>query len=266
MIKDVQVALNTILGSVAHLRHAKGAGRIFELFVMTGIAERLNARGHAVWLQRSDGTRMMPGDSTFDFVQRGGGPAGIPPASAGARNASCIGFQKSASTHIWEIWNGVQFEGRSGAGHKFDLAIVPQQVGTELRVHGGSPFGRPRIAVECKDVAISGSMDEMRTLIARLYDVTILESHQSHLGLSAPPQSIYPGNFGGSSYYNSRASYRSENLHTFNVFARRTGFAKGSAVMAAYHCIQPHGYITSGSKEADTLFIDFADWIDTNLP
>ncbi|MCD2175051.1 toll/interleukin-1 receptor domain-containing protein [Rhizobium sp. C4] len=266
MITDVQSALNAVLGSVAILRHANGAGRIFELFVMTGIAAKLSSRGHDVWLQRSDGTRMNPGDPTLDFIQRGGAPAGISPASAGPGNASCIGFQKSGSTKVWEVWNGVQFEGRSGAAHELDIAIVPQQVGTTLRLHGGNPFGRPRIAVECKDVATSGSIDEMRALVARLYDVTILDGHRSHLGLGVPPQAIYPGNFAGDPYYSSQITYRQENLHSFNVFARRTGFAKGAAAMTAYHCIQPHGSITAGSPEADILFTDIADWIDANLP
>lgn len=266
MIGDVKAALDAIVGGAANLRQAKGAGRIFELFVMTGIAEKLDGRGHDVWLQRSDGTRISPGDANRDFIQRGGGPSGIPPASAGAGNASCICFQKKGSTQVWEIWNGVQFEGRSGAAHEFDLAIVPQQVGDDLRAVGGSPFGRPRIAVECKDVAASGSIDEMRTLIARLYDVTILNGHRFHLGLGSSPQAIYPGSFGGFSYFNSQHTYRHENLHSFNLFVRRTGFAKGAAAMTAYHCIQPHGLITAGSTEANTLFTEVADWIDANLP
>lgn len=266
MITHVQNALDTILGHAANLRQANGAGRIFELFVMTGVAERLNGRGHDVWLQRSDGKRMLPGDPTHHFIQRGGSPAGIPPASSGASNASCIGFQKSGSSQIWEIWNGVQFEGRSGALHEFDLAIVPQQVGSKLRLKGGHPFGRPRVAVECKDVASSGSIDEMRTLVARLYDVTILKGHGVHLHLGASPQAIYPANFAGDRYHDSRNTYRRENLHTLNVFARRSGFAKGAAAMTGYYCIEPHGAVTTGSTEADALFDDIANWIDRNLP
>jgi hypothetical protein len=266
MIVGIQNALDTILGHAANLRQANGAGRIFELFVMTGVAEELHGRGHDVWLQRSDGTRMLPGDPALDFIQRGGGPAGIPPASSGASNASCIGFQKSGSSQVWEVWNGVQFEGRSGATHEFDLAIVPHQVGSELRLIGGHPFGRPRVAVECKDVATSGSIDEMRTFVARLYDVTLLKGHRFHLRLGSLPQAIYPANFGGDAYYDSRDTYRRENLHSFNVFARRTGFAKGAAAMTSYHCIQPHGAVTAGSAEADTLFGDIANWIDANLP
>lgn len=266
MIADVQNALDTILGHAANLRHAKGAGRIFELFVMTGVAEQLCVLGHDVWLQRSDGTRMLSGDHTLDFIQRGGGPSGIPPATSGAGNASCIGFQKSGSSQIWEIWNGVQFEGRSGATHEFDLAVVPQQVGAELRLTGGQPFGRPRVAVECKDVAVSGSIDEMRTLVARLYDVTIIKAHGPHLGLGHSPQAIYPATFGAAPFHASRSTYREENLHSFNVFARRTGFAKGAAAMTGYYCIQPYGGITAGSAEADALLRDIADWIDAYLP
>lgn len=113
---------------------------------------------------------------------------------------------------------------------------------------------------------MSGSIDEMRTFVARLYDVTILAGHRFHLGLGSPPQAIYPGSFGGIAYYNSQDTYRHENLHSFNVFARRTGFAKGAAAMTAYHCIQPHGSITARSAEANTLFTDVGDWIDANLP
>ena len=266
MIVDVQNALDTILGHASNLRQANGAGRIFELFVMTGVAEKLHGYGHEVWLQRSDGSRMLPSDPTLDFIQRSGGPAGITPASSGASNASCIGFQKLGSSQIWEIWNGVQFEGRSGAAHEFDVAIVPHQVGSELRRSGGQPFGRPRVAVECKDVAASSSIDEMRAFVARLYDVTILQGHRHHLHLGSSPQAIYPANFGGDPYHDTRNTYRRENLHSLNVFARRTGFAKGSAAMTGYHCILPYGAVTAGSKEADMLFVDIAGWIHANLP
>ena len=50
MNAEVQAALNAIVGGVAVLRAAKGAGRIFELYVMTGIANALQADGYEVWL------------------------------------------------------------------------------------------------------------------------------------------------------------------------------------------------------------------------
>lgn len=86
----------------------------------------------------------------------------------------------------WEIWNGVQFEGRSGATHAIDISLVPRQVGMELRQSGGLPFGRPRVAIDCKDVGQAGSVDEMRAFVARLYDVSLLYGHEPYLPLPGP--------------------------------------------------------------------------------
>lgn len=61
MIPAVQTALDTIVGRVTTLEHASGAGRIFELFVMTSIARGLRDAGFSVWLQRSDGTIINEG-------------------------------------------------------------------------------------------------------------------------------------------------------------------------------------------------------------
>jgi hypothetical protein len=48
MINAVQSAIDAILGTVATLQNAQGAGRIFELFIMTGVANRLQNRGFEV--------------------------------------------------------------------------------------------------------------------------------------------------------------------------------------------------------------------------
>jgi hypothetical protein len=191
MIPAVEAALNAIVGRVATLEHAAGAGRIFELFVMTSLAHGLRDAGFTVWLQRSDGTRILPADADRRFIQRGGAPTGVPAASAGSDNASVIGFRwrRRAS---WEIWNGIQFSGRSGAKHEIDISIVPATVGAALRQSGGTPVGRPRVAIECKDVGAAGSLDEMRAFLARLYDVTLLHAHHRHLSFPAP-RAIHPG-------------------------------------------------------------------------
>ncbi len=81
MIDDVRAALDSILGSATILRSANGAGRIFELFVMTGIAAHLQTQGFDVWLQRSDGTQISAADSDKRFIQRGGAPTGVLRAS-----------------------------------------------------------------------------------------------------------------------------------------------------------------------------------------
>jgi hypothetical protein len=147
---------------------------------MTEVALGLRNGGFSVWLQRSDGTKILPTDPNRQFIQRGGAPTGIAQASSGPNNASIIGFRWRHRPG-WEIWNGIQFYGRSQATHEIDIAIVPESVDADLRIWGGSPVGRPRVARECEDVGTDGSLDEMRTLVARLYDVTLLNSHHRHL-------------------------------------------------------------------------------------
>ena len=119
--------MTLIRSSVAFtvLNNAAGAGRIFELYIMTGIAREMQDRGFEVWLQRSDGTRIIPGDADRTFIQRGGAPSGFASASQGPNNASVIGMRRSQNLDAWELWNGIQFEGRSGADHEIDIALVP---------------------------------------------------------------------------------------------------------------------------------------------
>lgn len=264
MIAQIQAALNSILGNVATLRMAGGAGRAFELFVMAGVARALQVRGYDVWLQRSDGTRILPGDTDRRFVQRGGAPTGMAGVAQGAGNASVIGFQLPHQS-AWELWNGIQFEGRSGAFHEIDLAIVSADVGIALRAMptGGVPLGRPRVAIECKDVAASGSVDEMRAFIARLYDATLLKLHHRHLPVSGTPKAIHPGSPPGQ-VHESTTSYWRENRRTLNVIARKTGFVAGAAAMTGYHSVAPHGGIVPSAPASQALFDFVADWIVVN--
>lgn len=261
MIPQVQAALNSILGNVATLRTAGGAGRAFELFVMGGVARALQVRGYDVWLQRSDGTRISPRDADRRFIQRGGAPTGISGAANGSGNASTIGFRLNQKP-AWELWNGIQFEGRSGATHEIDLAIVSASVGQALRAQpgGGRPLGRPRVAIECKDVAAPGSVDEMRAFVARLYDITLLTSHHPHLGIGAPPQTIHPG-APANLLHDPAATFWEENRRTLNVIARRSGFVSGAAAMTGYHSVEPHDGIAATSTAAQRLFDAVADWL-----
>jgi hypothetical protein len=266
MINDVRAALNAILGNVATLRKAKGAGRIFELFIMTGIATRLQAQGFDVWLQRSDGSRIAPNDPDRRFIQRGGAPTGIQPATAGRGNASAIGLRRIGSGSELELWNGIQFEGRSGATHEIDIALVPGDVGAQLRLTGGLPFGRPRVSIECKDVGQPGSVDEMRAFVARMYDLTVLQGHQPYYPFVPPNRGIYPGTNFTNTFCAARTTYRDENLATLNVIARRTGFASGAAAMTSYYAVQPRDSITRGSVQAAALMDAVSQWIATRCP
>mgnify|MGYP003667548900 CR=1 FL=1 len=262
MINDVKNALNAIVGTATNLQNAAGAGRVFELFVMTGIACALRTRGYDVWLQRSDGTRISPTDSDRRFIQRGGAPSGISGQAKGPNNASSIGFQRGACPK-WEILNGIQFRGRSSAKHEIDLAIVPQSVASSLRSNptGGIPLGRPRVSIECKDVGTNGSVDEMRAFVARLYDLTLLKAHHPYLSVSAQTaQAIHPASPPGP-VHRPALTYWIENRRTMNVIARRTGFRSGAAALTGYHAVEPHGGIAAGTVAADKLMDDVAEWI-----
>lgn len=264
MLQNVQNALDSVLGSSATLRNSRGAGRMFELFVMTGIARKLVDEGFNVWLQRSDGTPIAPGDPDRRFIQRGGAPTGVMGVNQGPNNASVIGF-RGASGQAWEIWNGIQFEGRSGALHEIDLAIVPRDVGETLRAQpsGGIPVGRPRIAIECKDVGAAGSVDEMRAFVARLYDLTLLEVHHNFLPYALPRKAIHPGAPPGNTH-EAAETFRDENMRTLNIVARRTGFASGAMDMTQYYWIEAHDGITAGAANAQDLIISVVDWIVDN--
>jgi hypothetical protein len=174
-------------------------------------------------------------------------------------------MRKLSTGSEWEIWNGIQFEGRSGAAHEIDIAVVPRVVGVELRQTGGLPFGRPRVAIECKDVGQPGTVDEMRAFVARLYDLSVLQGHRLYIPYPPPTQAIFPGIF-VDSFYAAQTTYWDENRNAFNALARRTGFALGAAAMSGYYAIEPHGFITLGSNEAAGLVEAVCQWIAIYCP
>lgn len=265
MIPAVQSALDSILGNTPVLNNANGAGRVFELYIMTGIAVEMKSRGFDVWLQRSDGSRIFSSDLNKVFIQRGGAPTGIRAASAGGSNASVIGMSRPGGA-VWELWNGIQFTGRSGGRHEIDISLVPESVASDLRIAGGCPLGRPRVAIECKDQASASDPDEMRAFVARLYDLTLLKSHGKYLpNPSATTMAIYPGSPSGA-FYKARQRYWDENRNSFNAIARRSGFSAGSQTMTSYYSIEPHSSISLNSTGFILLIQDVCQWINNNIP
>lgn len=261
MIDDVRRALDTIVGAVSLLGHANGAGRMFELFVMSAIARGLRQAGFDVWLQRSDGTRIQPTDGVRRFVQRGGAPTGILPAASGPNNAGVIGFRWQRQD-AWEIWNGIQFQGRSDATHEIDVSIVPASIGDQLRSTGGVPVGRPRVAIECKDVGLDGGLDEMRAFVARLYDVTLLHAHHRYLRY-AERKAMHPGSPARSTH-RATLTFRQENQRTRNMIARRTGFTDGTEPLARYHGIEQHAEIVADGISIEGLVLSVVEWALAN--
>jgi hypothetical protein len=123
---------------------------------------------------------------------------------------------------------------------------------------GGPPVGRPRVAIECKDVGADGSLDETRAFIARLYDVTLLNAHHKHMHFTEA-HAIHPGS-PHEAKYRAVVTYWQENRRTKNIIARRTGFVGGTAPLMQYHHIEPHEDIVVGSSTVHELFESVADW------
>jgi hypothetical protein len=175
-------------------------------------------------------------------------------------------MRRSIDHESWELWNGIQFTGRSGAMHEIDIALVPASVGSAIRATptGGTPFGRPRVAIECKDVQGTGSPDEMRALLARLYDLSLLTGHP--LNYASPLLRIYPGSPNTHWIYRANSTYREANQSTFSALARKSDFSQGAQDMTTYYLIQTHGDITFGSAGYSALISTAAQWIETTLP
>jgi hypothetical protein len=238
-------------------------GRIFELYVMTGIAEALQNIGWTIRLLGSDGRQLAPGEP---FVQRGGKPTGIAPASRGKLGQSSILIQRSQSAESWEIWNGIQFRGRSGGLHEFDISIVPGDLADDLRrsTSGGVPFGKPVVAIECKDVTAPGSPDEMRALIARLYDVTLLGVH-TYLTGGGQVNQIYPVDCSNPGYLIAHKTFKIANRSTKSALVRTGTFSMGAISMTSHYGISPYASVTPGSVGAATFFNEISRWIDVSL-
>lgn len=178
---------------------------------------------------------------------------------------STVVFHLPGCTEKWEIWNGVQFVGRSVGTHEFDIAVVPHYVGRRLRAlpTGGCPLGRPRVAIECKDVQSVGSADEMRAFLARLYDVTFLASHKRPLPYhSELPTGIHPGEWPRDK---SSKTFWASNRENLSILARRTGFAVGATAISSYYRIYPYGSIQPGSPEERAFIVGVTRWIVTSL-
>src|SRR5262245_49410931 len=98
MIADVQHALDVIVGAAVNLTQANGAGRAFELLLMSHLANELSGRGYQIYLLRSDGMKQDPSAGAVSFIQRGGAPAGVQPAKFGPNGPTSIVFRKNSSS------------------------------------------------------------------------------------------------------------------------------------------------------------------------
>ncbi|WP_148301252.1 hypothetical protein [Methylobacillus glycogenes] len=250
--------LSEIVSTIPTLQEAKGAGRIFELYVLMKLARALKTLKWDIEVLSPNGTL------TGTFIQRAGAPSGFTPTDI--NGPTSLKIVKGAAEY--EIWNGIQFEGRSKTRHEIDISVIPHAMAQAMRKkHIDSfPFGRPRVCVECKDVMSTGSLDEMRAFVARLYDLTILNIHSSKL---YPPLSfyghIYDSNPPTYAHPPSPITFRDSNRDSFSAIARSTGFSKGTDPLSTYYNIHRFENIVEPSTSADKFIENLAKWIDQKL-
>jgi hypothetical protein len=266
MIEEVKAILDDIVGNATHLKHAEGSGRTFELFLMAGIAAKLRDAdrfpGVQVAILRSNSKSIKPDDEDRVFIQRAGTPSGLPDPAAGAGNMSTL--LVSLEGRRWEFWNGVQFIGRSGGMHEFDIALVPSDVGCALRLNytDGRPMGRPDVAIECKNVAKKAQPDDVRALIARLYDCTFLSGDHRPAPYEMDNRtSIHPKWFPG---HDALRMHARANKMTLNIFAHTSGLSEGAAALTEHYGIHYPENVASVAK-AEKVMDVIAEWIFTNL-
>lgn len=263
----IRLCLSAIARAAVSLQHARGPGRAFELLIMAELGRELERVGFRVWLQLSNGQRVGSRSPTKRFVQRAGRPGPLPSASAGPNGPSVLCFQRDGAPTHWEIWNGIEFFGRSRGTHEIDLAIVPAAVASDIRnsPRGGSPLGHGWVSLECKHVAMPGGLDELRSFIARMYDTTLLQSHGRYLGLAPPVPRI--ASLASVSVGRGRAPliYYQENRTVFAAVARTGRFSAGTASMAGLYNVRRYDDLMNGGK-LDSFIADLARWISTRLP
>jgi hypothetical protein len=155
----------------------------------------------------------------------------------------------SRNGNSYEILNGVLFRGRSGALHELDISVVPHLLAEALRAAAveGFPFGRPRIAIECKDVGATGTPDEMRSVVSRMYDITILRGHLNYLGLMATDGYIFDSPTPTFVQPSAPLTFRESNSQSLCVLARRGGISSGALAMTGLYKIQAHINVTQPS-------------------
>lgn len=265
MLTKVSLLLDGIIGASVALRAANGPGWHFELFIIAEIVDELHKRGYSIDLISSDGTRQSAKGGPFGYHQRGGFPKPVPAAAKGANGPTSILFRHPKKKLEWEIWNGVQLMGRSGGLHEFDISIVPKILADTVRTTGGSPLGHGWVSIECKHLKDASGPAEVRALIARVYDTTILHAHQRYVRPSQKPARIYPPNPTSSGDGPSAVTFHGENKNIYAALVCTKGFSSGAGVLARGYFIKQHGNILMGSKALSDFRKDIADWIDRHL-
>src|SRR5215204_5735854 len=117
MIPAVATALDSIVGKVVTLRNAKGAGRAYELYIMTGIAMELKNSAAPYGCKGPMAAALLRWTATVASCSAAGCPRVFPVQRRAKVMAalSCFGCPVPGASGTW---NRIKFKGRSGGDHE----------------------------------------------------------------------------------------------------------------------------------------------------
>lgn len=235
-----------------------GAGKALEAWIFMHLAMAARASGNwHVTLRRGDGTLLPVGaDFTFATFQ-----AGIQPA---ALSAPCYALIESRANPpvALELHGSLQWEGRSQATHEIDVSAIPSLVADALRASGGGrPRGVPIVAIECKDKTNSGTLDEMRQTLARLYDLALVTPP------NAPNGCRISGPSGLAAWGRRGSSYRTVFEQSLSAIARAGTFSSGARLLGKHYNISQSGSVydpgAAAIRDLEQKFLDVLDQMNT---
>lgn len=218
------------------------SGKALEAWVFMRLA--MSARASGLWsvtLRQGDGT-LLPSGASFDFATS---QAGIRPSDPASPCYALI-EHRLLPDMIFELHGSLQWQGRSSATHEVDVSAIPSSVADALRsIGGGLPRGLPVVAVECKDKTTSGTPDEMRQTLARMFDLVLVTPPP----LPTPHCRIYapgtPVTWGDRS-----PSYRAFFERGTFAIARAGSFSSGASHIGAHYFILRCGSIYHTNRAA----------------
>ena len=166
---DLRTTLRAFRAAHSALAVPTSAGRALEAWVLIKFAHRASMMpGWNVSLRRGNDTP-LPAGHAFAF------PAGGTGIRASHLHAPMFILLEHSRHGAYELHGSLTWKGRSGATHECDVSLLPRRVAHSLRTHGGGhPHGLPLLAIECKDRTTDANIDEMRQMLARLFDLALV--------------------------------------------------------------------------------------------
>ncbi|MDQ2102523.1 hypothetical protein [Azospirillum isscasi] len=224
LVSDLNTIFSGLAGAGSSYSTLRGQGKQFEFWLTMRFAQRCIAEGHTVEVRRGDDTVIDAANPGVFYVR--GGPGAIH-----GLNPKAPGFiWVKTSSDEYEIHGSLQYIGRSGARHEYDISVLPRSIGDALRTapggraQGGRPYGLPIIGIECKDKANNAPLDEMRACIARLFDNTVLNK-----GMCCADNQWTSLTYGAA-----QVRYVDAFKAGFFAVARVGGFQKGAETLASH--------------------------------